>query len=96
MPLHQATSILTQREVLSWNISSFFNDLLLDKDIKNFLFEPELTVKAVKKKGSLDINEMFTFVPALRLGGDRTLEYVDKCNAQVQLDILLQLAKENN
>lgn len=86
----------SQSEVLSWNISSFFNDLLLDKDIKNFLFEPELTVKAVKKKGSLDINEMFIFVPALRLGGNRTLEYVDKCNAQVQLDILLQLAKENN
>ena len=86
----------SQSEVLSWNISSFFNDLLLDKDIKNFLFEPELTVKAVKEKGSLDINEMFTFVPALRLGGNRTLEYVDKCNAQVQLDILLQLAKENN
>ena len=85
----------SQSEVLSWNISSFFNDLLLDKDIKNFLFEPELTVKAAKNKGSLDINEMFTFVPALRLGGNRTLEYVDKCNAQVQLDILLQLAKEN-
>lgn len=86
----------SQSEVLSWDTSSFFNDLLLDDDIKNFLFEPELAVKATKKKGTLDINEMYTFVPALRLGGNRTLEYLDKCNAQVQLDILLQLAKENN
>lgn len=86
----------SQTEVLSWDITSFFNDVLLDDDIKNFLFEPELAVKAAKKKGSLDINEMYSFVPALRLGGDRTLEYVDKCNAQVQLDILLQLANEDN
>ena len=46
---------------------------------------------AVKKFGSLATDEMFTFEPALFLGGEQTLKTVNKVNIFVQLELLAKM-----
>lgn len=56
--------------------------------------DTSLFSKALKKLGVLGKDEMYFFVPALRLGGIDDIEYVEKGNAVVHLDILFQLTGE--
>jgi hypothetical protein len=50
-----------------------------------------LTEKAAEKLGALSSAEMFTFEPALALGGAPELEYVKKVSMFPQLSFLAQL-----
>lgn len=59
--------------------------------IENFL-NKHMQTAATEKNGALEKNQIFTFVPALKLGGRRSAEHTDRCNADCQLDFLLQLA----
>jgi hypothetical protein len=61
---------------------------LIDVDTKKPIFE-----QAVKKFGSLEEDEMFTFEPALFLGGEQTFKTVNKVNFFVQSDILSSMGQ---
>ncbi|WP_020405219.1 GAD-like domain-containing protein [Hahella ganghwensis] len=56
---------------------------LNDVDTDRPIFED-----AVKKFGPLAPDEMFTFEPALFLGGEQTLKTVNKVNIHIQLELL--------
>ena len=55
----------------------------LKDDKKRSLFE-----QALKKLGPLGHDTMYGFVPALALGGDLTIDRLQKLDAHVHLDIL--------
>jgi hypothetical protein len=77
---------------LVWSLEEFFNQWCCDEEIiGNFLTE-DMFREAASRKGLLEQNQIYYFVPALRLGGSRSLEHTDRGNAVVHLDILLQLA----
>lgn len=61
---------------------------LIDVDTKKPIFE-----QAVKKFGYLEENEMFTFEPALFLGGEQTFKTVNKVNFFIQSDILASMGQ---
>ncbi|WP_211227930.1 T6SS immunity protein Tdi1 domain-containing protein [Spirochaeta cellobiosiphila] len=79
-------------DVLSWDIESFFNQKILDEELRSVILDKDLNEKAQEKYGPLAIDEMYSFVPAIRLGGTKSPQNIDKCNAPIHLDILLQLA----
>jgi hypothetical protein len=54
----------------------------------------EMFDEAVSAKGKLEANQMYCFLPALRLGGARSAQSVDRGDALVHLNFLLQLALE--
>lgn len=60
---------------------------LADRD-ENLLFD-----RALEKLGPLDQNTMYGFVPALAMGGESTLERLQKLDAHVHLDILSQVTE---
>jgi hypothetical protein len=61
---------------------------LKDVDTNKPIFE-----QAVKKFGPLEEDEMFTFEPALFLGGEQTLKTVSKVNFFIQSDILASMGQ---
>ena len=61
---------------------------LEDVDTDEPIFE-----QAVKKFGSLAEDEMFTFEPALFLGGEQTFKTVNKVNFFIQSDILASMGQ---
>lgn len=77
--------------VCCWSLVDFFNAFLCDDEIINKNLTNDLFQAATKKLGKLKKDEIFLFAPALALGGDGSLESVDKGNCHVQLDILFQL-----
>lgn len=81
---------------LKWQDHSGYSVDLIDNALEGHE-NPESTLfeKALKKLGILQLDEMYYFVPALRLGGIDDIEYVDKGNAFVQLDILYQLTEDD-
>jgi hypothetical protein len=77
-----------------WSLNDFFNEWLCDSEvIENFLSKDMLKA-ATEKHGALEENQIFTFVPALKLGGRRSAEHTDRCDAECQLDFLLQLVQD--
>jgi hypothetical protein len=75
------------------NISIFLNCSLDTRYVKNAL-DGLLGAKAIKKLGALSESEMFTFEPALALGGAQELKYIKKVKVLPQLSILAQLFDE--
>jgi hypothetical protein len=75
----------------TWSINSFFNDYLTADSFYDTFLRRELFLSAQQIKGPLALNEIYFFVPALALGGAEEAKYIDKGNAQVQMDILFQL-----
>jgi hypothetical protein len=61
---------------------------LIDVNTKKPIFE-----QAVKKFGPLAEDEMFTFEPALFLGGEQTIKTVNKVNFFIQSDILASMGQ---
>ncbi len=61
---------------------------LVDVDTKKTIFE-----QAVNKFGPLAEDEMFTFEPALFLGGEQTFKTVNKVNFFIQSDILASMGQ---
>lgn len=81
-------------EVLNWSLESFFNEFLCDAASADNALQTALHREAVVQHGALTYGQMYAWTPALRLGGDQALERVRVVDAQVHLDILLQLALE--
>ena len=67
-------------------ISLFKESLLCADLLKKDLFE-----QAYKTKGKLQTNQIYFFVPSLILGGKESIECIDKGDANVHQDLLLQL-----
>jgi hypothetical protein len=82
----------SQSGVLIWSLEAFFNETLCDQESIAELLEPMAFSAARTKAGPLTAGEIYAYAPALRLGGSKSVEGVVRCDAQVQLDLLLQLA----
>jgi hypothetical protein len=66
----------------------------LDKNYLADAMDGKLALQAIKKFGPLASDEMFTFEPALALGGAPELKYMKKVKLFPQLSILVQLFDE--
>jgi hypothetical protein len=79
-------------DTCAWSLDGFFEDYLCEEENIDGLFYRDYFQNAKDNYGDLEKNEMFFFVPALRLGGSEDIDNMDKGNANVHLNILLQLA----
>lgn len=75
----------------SWDINTFFNSFLLSEDIIQTLLKRELFFKGVEKVGKLNDGEILFFEPALCLGGSEELKYINKGNAIIHHQLLIQM-----
>jgi len=76
---------------LSSDLSRFMGSIMCYKDyLKNGLLAP-LFKKALTKLGTLEADECYAIVPALALGGEQKIEYLQKTNLQAYLALLSQL-----
>ncbi|MEO6276769.1 GAD-like domain-containing protein [Roseateles sp.] len=74
-------------------IQLFFSSISSDAyDLKDVDDQP-LFANALEKLGPLDHDTMYGFVPALALGGEPSLERLQKLDAHVHLDILSQMTE---
>jgi hypothetical protein len=72
------------------DLQLFFSSSSRDTyDLKDADDQP-LFERALTKLGTLDHDTMYGFVPALALGGEPSLERLQKLNAKVHLEILAQ------
>ena len=78
-------------DVCSWSLKGFFNEYLCDDDIIGEILRQKLFQEALQKHGPLKNDEIYSFIPALALGGAAELEYIKKANALVHLDLLFQM-----
>jgi hypothetical protein len=78
--------------VLGWSWQEFVQDFLLTPDADAFLDYDGLLLPAQKRCGLLLPNQMYGFIPALRLGGAADANKVEPQDARVHLDLLCQLA----
>lgn len=78
-------------DVCVWSLQSFFDDYVCQEDVMQFELQKELFTQALDVHGGLKSGEMYYFVPALPLGGAESIDYIQKGNASVHLDFLLQL-----
>jgi hypothetical protein len=79
--------------VLNWSLEGFFNDSLTDPGVRDSLLHESLFADCLDLHGPLATGEMYTFVPALALGGSFGASHTGRADALVQLDFLLQLAR---
>lgn len=79
---------------LAWSLDEFFNDWCCDEENRAGLLEQPLLEQAIAAKGELARDQVYAFLPALRLGGSRTAESgrVGLVDASVHLHLLLDLA----
>lgn len=82
-------------DVIVWSLNEFFNDFLCEPACANDSLQVPAFQAAVTRHGPLDDGQMFTYVPALRLGGSESTERLEKEDAFVHLEFLLQLALSN-
>lgn len=86
-PVFNTVDILGERDELS-----FVMDVLLcDRPALETSFLIDVYEEAVPRLGAPDVDEMYTFVPALRLGGSRNSANVRKARMAVEMPILLQV-----
>jgi hypothetical protein len=74
-----------------WSMEAFFEDFLINEENRDLWLRQALFTKAIAEKGVLSIGEVFTFVPALVLGGGEELENLQKGNAKVYQDLIFQM-----
>jgi hypothetical protein len=84
----------SQTDTCAWSLNDFFDKYLCDKINLNELFFYDFFPLAKENYGSLANDEIYFFVPALRLGGNEDINNMDKGHAVVHLDFLLQLVLE--
>lgn len=80
-------------ETVAWSLDLFFEDFLLDDEMKEEWLREKLFKKAMLQEKPLIKNEIFTFAPALALGGSAELKYIKRGNAQVYQDLVFQITK---
>lgn len=78
--------------VIDWSLDDFFNGACCDEEAPDAFLDAPLLAEAIALKGRLANDEIYSFQPALRLGGSRTAGHVDRGDATAQLALLLQLA----
>lgn len=78
-------------EVCTYSYEEFFEDYILDPEIKEDVLRKSLFDQATEKLGALQHNEAFFFVPALVLGGVEDIKYVNKGDASTHQHLLLQI-----
>lgn len=74
-----------------WSLEHFFEEYLTDQELIEGPLRKPLFDQAVKKLGLLARGDIYLFEPAICLGGAEKLEYVNKGNAKVHLDLLFQM-----
>lgn len=75
-----------------WSLEDFFNDWCCNEEAISDFLNAAMLRESIAAKGDLENNQIYFFVPALRLGGQRSASTVDRGEALVHLDFLLQLA----
>lgn len=68
----------------------FFFDNIMDKEYQEDFFELNLYSQAVEKLGKLSSDECFIFNPIRALGGDKSIDNLDKGKTDVYLQFLIQ------
>jgi hypothetical protein len=81
--------------VTVWSLNDFFNDWLCNDEIIEQFLEKHAVEKAQALYGKLAHNQMYCYLPALRLGGRASDLNLDKGDAPTHLDFLYQLALES-
>lgn len=81
--------------VTAWSLTDFFNDWICDDEIIEQFLEKSALAKAQTRYGKLTDNQMYCYLPALRLGGRASDLNLDKGDAATHLDFLYQLAVNN-
>ena len=81
--------------VTAWSLTDFFNDWICDDEIIEQFLEKSALAKAQTQYGKLAENQMYCYLPALRLGGRASDLNLDKGDAATHLDFLYQLAVNN-
>lgn len=73
------------------SFENYFNTILTGERYAQQLLHKDLFAEALHKLGKTEVDEMYTFVPALALGGAEEIDYIEKVKLKVQLHILAQL-----
>ncbi|WP_313795254.1 T6SS immunity protein Tdi1 domain-containing protein [Clostridium botulinum] len=69
------------------------NLYIVNEQIYNEVLRRKLFQQAYAIKGSLELNQIYFFTPALILGGKELIESIDRGDANIHQSILLQLGK---
>lgn len=83
---------LSEIEVVAWSLDEFFNAWLGAEETVDSFLQPKRFARALESRGPLEPDEMYYFMPALRLGGNANTGAIERGDAAVQLEILYQLA----
>ncbi|MDH5178167.1 MAG: DUF1851 domain-containing protein [Gammaproteobacteria bacterium] len=82
----------SEGECIVWSLEEFFNEWCCDEEVVSEFLNLGMFQESVAAKGQLEENQFYYFVPALRMGGARSVAGIDRGDAVVHLDFLLQLA----
>ncbi|WP_061313212.1 GAD-like domain-containing protein [Clostridium botulinum] len=88
LSIHYRNSI-----VCSYSLQEFFKSYIVNEQIYNEVLRKKLFQQAYAVKGSLELNQIYFFTPALVLGGKELIESIDRGDANIHQSILLQLGK---
>ncbi len=88
LSIHYRNSI-----VCSYSLQEFFKSYIVNEQIYNEVLRRKLFQQAYAVKGSLELNQIYFFTPALVLGGKELIESIDRGDANIHQSILLQLGK---
>jgi len=80
-------------ETLVWSLSEFFDEFLLEADMREGWLREKLFDQAYADQGSLNRHEIFTFAPVFAMGGSAELKYLQKGNAQVYQNIVFLMTQ---
>jgi len=80
-------------ETLAWGLDLFFEDFLLDEEMREDWLREKLFNEAMQEEKPLEVNEIFTFAPIFAIGGKAELKYLERGNAQVYQDIVFQMTQ---
>ena len=86
LDIHYRNSI-----VCSYSLQDFFESYIVNEEIYNEILRKELFEQAYAAKGKLQETQIYFFVPALVLGGKESVELIDKGDANMHQNLLLQL-----
>jgi len=75
----------------AWSVGGFFEDYLLEEDVREDVLRESLVAEAREALGPLAPSEIYYFTPALALGGAEELAYVAKGDAPTHLHLLFAL-----
>lgn len=78
-------------EVCTYSYQEFFEEYILDENVKKTILRSDLYKQAVEKLGKLEYEEIFFFTPALVLGGGENIKYIEKGNGAIHHQVLLQM-----